>query len=248
MKIKLEHQLGLVFRTIPQFKKGIMDKHMKPSLHGITTPEFLAERKAILNSIMDDKKFKDYLITDTVKEIANKIKIGDSFNFRLLNTIKEQSSSYLLGRNKFVRFEIKADNIYVLYVDYDWESAWLNYEMFRINTKEGLLYDASDRSRSLAEELTKYLIFVNLSDVDVKLLLPNKKIGTRQSGYKNDTKFNLTIVDSNWNKFIIRTDSFSVSGHLRLQPCGKNLSMRKLVWILPYEKQGYVRLPKSIEK
>jgi hypothetical protein len=248
MKIKSEYQLGIMFKSLPNFKKAIMEKHMNPEQFAIKTPEFIVERQAIINSLIDDTKFKDYLITETAKEIANKIKVGTGFNYKLLNTIKEQSSTYLLGKNRFVRFEVKGDNIYVLHVDYNWDTSWLNYEMFRINTKDGLIYGVSDTCRDIAEELTKYLIFVNLSDVELKILPPNRKVGTRQTGYKNETIFNITVVDSNWNKFIIRTESFTVTGHLRLQAYGKNYSLRKLVWIVPYEKHGYIRLPKNVKE
>jgi hypothetical protein len=245
MKIKLENQLGLVFKKMSQMRDNIIAKHLEPSVIGLLSPEYTIQRKAVLDSILDDRKFKDFLITETVKEISSKIKVGAEFNYKLLNTIKEQASTYLLGKTRFMRFEVKNNNIYVLYVDFNYETSWLNYEMFRIDTKEGSLFGASDRSQPLAEELVKYLIFVNLSDVELMFLPPNKKIGNQKNGYKNDTKFDISIVDSSWNKFVIRMDTFGVSGHLRLQPHGKENKLRKLVWIEPYEKQSYVRKPKS---
>jgi hypothetical protein len=249
MRIKKENQLGLLFRFIPSMKEGIVNKHMDKNYYNFANPtaEFMSERLSTLNNILNDKNFKDYLITDTVKEIADKIKVGLDFNYKLLNTIKNQASTYLLGKDKFVRFEVKNENIYVLYVDYDYKTTWLNYEMFRIQTVEGKLYGASPKSQHVAELLTKYLIFVNLSDVEIMFLPPNKKVGTKKLGnIKNDSEYNVTVVDSSWNKFVVRTEAFSVSGHLRLQPYGKNLSLRKLVWIEPYEKKGYFKSAKIV--
>lgn len=67
--------------------------------------------------------------------------------------------------------------------------------------------------------------------------------------------FNTTVIDNrniewillniNFLKRSIRTDSYSVSGHFRWQACGKNWKDRKLIFIESYQKDGYVIEPKK---
>jgi hypothetical protein len=244
MKIKLIEQFGLVFKAFPEIGLNLKQVHMdtKRNQFVVNTPEFMREREVIIDRLLKHSDFKDYLITNTVKEIAAKIKVGVNFNYKLLSTIKEQSSTYLLGRDRFVRFVVKGGDIFVMHVTQEWGTGYIDYEMFRIDVANGSMEGATARSWDMAEELIQYLIFINLSDVEVHFLPPNRKVGTKKIGtFKNETKYNVTIVNSAWNKFVVRTEAFGVSGHLRLQPCGVNNAQRKLVWIEPYVKQGYVR-------
>ena len=55
----------------------------------------------------------------------------------------------------------------------------------------------------------------------------------------------VVVVDSTWNKTIIRVGEFGVSGHLRLQPFGKGRTNRKLIYVSDYMKKGYVRNAKK---
>ena len=84
------------------------------------------------------------------------------------------------------------------------------------------------------------------SDTEFKFVESKKKIGTRKKGYKNNTNYDFTIIDSVWNNIIVRKEGFNVSGHLRLQPCGIQSMDRKLIWITEHKKHGYVRGLKKI--
>jgi hypothetical protein len=86
------------------------------------------------------------------------------------------------------------------------------------------------------------LLFIELSDLEIDILEPKQKIGTRKQGkYLNDSKSNISIVDSKWNVVSVRNESFLVGGHWRMQPCGKNNEERKLIYIDTFEKKGYTR-------
>lgn len=94
-------------------------------------------------------------------------------------------------------------------------------------------------------EAIKCLIFLKLTDPEIIRLAAGKKVGTRKKGHYNATSLPVVIVDSTWNKYIIRTEGFGVSGHFRMQRCGPGNAELKLTWIKPYQKHGYVRLPKT---
>lgn len=54
-------------------------------------------------------------------------------------------------------------------------------------------------------QVIKQLIFLEFPDLETVMLKPNAKIGTKKQGnYLNGTKQNVTIVDSTWNKIMIR--------------------------------------------
>lgn len=69
----------------------------------------------------------------------------------------------------------------------------------------------------------------------------------RLGGEKHLSESNqdITIVDSNWFREIIRTEGFLVRGHFRLQPFGEGRQQRRLKWIAPFQKHGYRRKAKS---
>jgi hypothetical protein len=268
MKIQTKNELGLLYNSTPAIAERFREQHtnyLKQVLNPTSEEEFKTQLAnnlrfgvvGVLDRISNKTDYKNFIITDTAKEIAGTIKIGEKFNYKLLNTIKPQRSTYLLGETRFVRFEITDGNIFIFYVQTTKPlhegNVEIYYRMFRIDTFLGTINmqddvspDVRQEMMNVAEELIRLLIFINLSDVEFIHLPPSRKVGTRKSGsFKNDTKLNITVVDSSWNKFIIRTEEFNVKGHLRLQACGVNFSERKLTWINPYKKEGYVRKPKK---
>ena len=62
----------------------------------------------------------------------------------------------------------------------------------------------------------------------------------------NCTPFMVRFIDSSWLRTIVRTEGFMVSGHFRLQPYGIGRCERKLIYIQPFEKHGYVRRAKKL--
>jgi hypothetical protein len=71
---------------------------------------------------------------------------------------------------------------------------------------------------------------------------PNGRNGTQKAEkLLNDSPIRVQIVDSTWNKVIIREEGFDVDGHLRLQAKGEGRKDRELIWINGYKKHGYKR-------
>lgn len=94
-------------------------------------------------------------------------------------------------------------------------------------------------------DLIRLLIFLELTDPEITVVAAGKKHSQAPVGYTNTAGRPVLIVDSTWNKFIVRVEGFGVRGHFRVQPCGPGLSELKLLWIDAYQKNGYVRPPKS---
>ena len=91
-------------------------------------------------------------------------------------------------------------------------------------------------------EFVRLLIFTELVDIETVELAPKQSAGTRKQGkWLNESNTNVRIIDSSWNKVLIKGQSFSVTGHLRMQPCGPGLKYRKPIWIDEFEKEGYTR-------
>ena len=125
-----------------------------------------------------------------------------------------------------------------------------------LNTKNGSIENGADFSQS-AEikefshddeiiKLLKIILFLEFSDIDTVLLKEGDKIGTRRQGkYLNESGKDVILVDSTWNKTIIRLGGFGVRGHIRLQAFGPGRTRRKLIYIPEYTKKGYVRNAKK---
>jgi hypothetical protein len=129
------------------------------------------------------------------------------------------------------------------------EETYMRYTTFRINTENGnvsLPNTDKQETLDLFKRFIQYLTFLEFSELETVTLKPNGKIGTKKEGkYLNESKNDVTIVDSTWNKTIVRVGGFGVVGHLRLQPIGQGRNNRKLIYISEYHKKGYVRNAKS---
>ena len=92
-----------------------------------------------------------------------------------------------------------------------------------------------------------FYIFRQYSELEVKQL-PASTGGTPKivGAYQNQTKSNIKIWDSLWFTTLVKSDSFKVRGHFRLQPYGQGLKERKLIWINEFTKDGYERRAKML--
>lgn len=118
------------------------------------------------------------------------------------------------------------------------------YYMWGIKSGK-LSFPDEEKNEDFFDEMLQFvrlLIFTELSELETVELRPKQSIGSQRKGKTlNDGNKNVIIVDSSWNKILVKGDSFKVSGHLRLQPCGPNLQYRKLKYIDEFQKEGYTR-------
>lgn len=82
-------------------------------------------------------------------------------------------------------------------------------------------------------------MFKKYADVETKLLPAGKKTKDISGKYVNDSKLDITYLDSKWFTTLVKSDGFNVRGHFRLQPYGEGLKERKLIWINEFQKTGY---------
>jgi hypothetical protein len=83
-------------------------------------------------------------------------------------------------------------------------------------------------------------MFKSYAQVETKILAGKSKI--KGKGYKhlNETNLEICFLDSKWFTNLVKSESFNVSGHFRLQPKKKEGSWTKeLIWIDEFVKNGY---------
>lgn len=183
-----------------------------------------------------------YLIQNTVEKCASMIRINENFSCSIFNKIKDGEHCYLLGKNEFFRF-VKFNNAI--------RGMFWN-RLKKISFEVAFILDMEEYyfMKLFSDDFNRMLrlmIFIELGDVEITEI---EKGGSNRKSKKdgkiiNASNNNVYIIDSSWNKIIIRTTGFAVMGHFRLQPYGKNNADRKLIFIQAFEKHGYKRRPKA---
>lgn len=126
-------------------------------------------------------------------------------------------------------------------------------ELYKAYVPEGLAYNSEgmheiQQLRNICDTTALITMFRSYADHEVKTI-GSKSSGTVNSvQYKNLNKHNIHVIDSSWYTTITRTEGFMVRGHLRMQPCGPNMSERKLIYIDSFEKHGYTRKAKMLPR
>lgn len=216
-------------------------------------PCFIDETNAKdkVSKILPENHFQDivlndkcsyYFICDSVYKAAELIKVSSGFTGRTLKDINFGSYVYLMGKNRMIKFCVFNGGIKGFYYD-DKENKVFEWG---IEMEDGGYFYEGGFDNEFTT-IMRVLTFVELGDIEILELLGGRNNG----GKKNEDKITNTsnntvyVVDSSWNKIIIRTTGFAVRGHFRLQPCGHNMADRKLIWIDAFEKIGYKRRPKA---
>lgn len=139
-------------------------------------------------------------------------------------------------------------NIFTKHVDNDHISLDACITHDENNQKIFLWEEWKDKETTFIAELVKMLTFLKYCPLETKLVKAGRK--ERHCGEKvlNETKVDIEYLDSTWFTTIIRSEGFGVQGHFRWQPCGPNNSERKLIYIAPFEKQGYTRKAKVLNQ
>tara|TARA_R110002167_G_C12522117_1_gene638294 strand:+ start:73 stop:900 length:828 start_codon:yes stop_codon:yes gene_type:complete len=83
------------------------------------------------------------------------------------------------------------------------------------------------------------MMFKQFAEVETKYLPPNKITKDVNCKYVNNTDSPITVLTSKWFTSLVKSDSFKVNGHFRLQPFGKGMKDYKLIWINNFMKSGY---------
>ena len=84
-------------------------------------------------------------------------------------------------------------------------------------------------------------MFKNYAEIETKYLKPKEKTKFVNCKYINETNSDVTLLNSTWFTNLVKSDSFNVRGHFRLQPKKINGEFTKeLIWINGFKKNGYV--------
>lgn len=254
MKISPSKFLGLQFNTDMQINIFNMQKKI------VDEKSFGEENERItkeLHDLLVTEGNKNYLMSKPSIEISKKINVGEEkFDGKMFGGLPVgRKITILINENLFYRYFITPTSILCIWVTTEpiihegEERMYMKYTTFRINTENGYLsYPESDPfAVELFKNFIQYLIFLEFSELETVTLKPNVKVGTKKQGlYLNDSNSDVVIVDSTWNRIIVKVGEFKVSGHLRFQKIGGIGShKRKLIYIKEYTKEGYTRNAKK---
>lgn len=261
MKIQKEKQAGLNFN---EFNKQRIIRERFSQIDAVQglSDELRNDSKSRIEKTISEEGSLFYLPSKTVMDLSSRVKVDiNAFDYKFFNSIKDKKITFLLG-DKFYRWTKTPNKINVLAV---YQQAIpehmkkfypsgvthdMAYVFFAFDTQHGVLSFPPNPAHPFSEEtvleFVRLLIFTELSPIETKVLSPNQSIGTRRAGkYRNESNRNVIIVDSTWNTHIEINEAFLVSGHFRMQACGKNWSERELIWVSGFQKKGYHRKPKG---
>ena len=122
-----------------------------------------------------------------------------------------------------------------------------NYATTFRRTKEK---DQDQTGRVNLNTVLGLILFIKYCEVETKLIPPGKETTHRLQRYVNHTKVPIEILDATWFTTLVRSGAFTVGndtgGFFRWQAVGTERSERKLIWVSPYQKQGYTRKAKVL--
>jgi len=198
----------------------------------------LGVKSSLLNPYIEN-----YLFTQTAQEVLDNIKVSDSFDLEILETLPRDEThfyNFLYGKDRVIYCRWSDNMFFITDLDRSTNKEDIKRSVVLILSKSS----PKVFSATLIDAI-KCLIFLKLSEPEIVHLAAGQKRGTRKQGHYNASSLPVTIVDSTWNQKIVREEGFGVSGHFRIQRHGKGNMDLKLIWIKPFEKHGYVRLPKA---
>ncbi len=211
------------------------------------------ERQELLTKLMSNQNHKLYYISPKVQDHAELIKY-EKVNMNWFRDIKEKSGTYIINKTEFFRFYIHPERI--IHIAYFKSTTlpdgrpYVHYDIFGIRLNKGDAYMAGvpGQDETAKQKFIKLLLFIELSEIVFKQIKPFQKTivdnitgGKYENKIINQTGYNVIFVGTNWNKTIIVSGQFSVSGHIRIQPFGTGRSHYKPIWIEEYQKSGYMK-------
>lgn len=189
------------------------------------------------------KATKWFLIQDSALHASKLVKIDSGYTARSVKDINLGHYTYLLGKHTYLHFYVGVGKMNGYYYDDERDI----YFEFKFDLDTGACEKNVQEHDEEFVRMLQILTYVELAEVEVTIVPPGKTNNKDKKDGKvlNDHKYDVYVVDSSWNKMIIRDSDFAVSGHFRLQPCGPGWVDRKLIWVDPFIKHGYRRKPKA---
>lgn len=181
-------------------------------------------------------------------------KNGEHFDWTVFNSrIKDLRNTFIFSDNSLIKLVVQDDIMMFCYLKFDPDKNKINghmsWTMFYLNKNTGELctHFEDERVKNVEEFCYKLLCFVYLTENDEIILPPNVKMGTRKTGQiMNDIKHHITIINSRWNTSVIMEEKFGVRGHFAIRWTGDGRQLARLVFIEPFEKNGYKRKAQNL--
>lgn len=233
----------------------------KPSSFGV---ENMPDKLIQFIDLIQPEDSKTYYIADTVISKLDLLKVypkeNGHFDWTIFNNkvMKYRKYTFILPDQRLLRIRQTPGHVDLYWLEFEKAAApgknidGTAYQiMLYYDCDNGALcthFDHPDGKR-VEPFIYKLLCFFFLTENEEEIIQPGQVKGTRNTGkVSNDFKFPVTMVNSKWNITTIRLDGFTVSGHFRLQPYGEGLSLRKIIFIDPFEKKGYKRVAKKVNE
>jgi len=103
---------------------------------------------------------------------------------------------------------------------------------------------------SVFADIFTLLLFIKYCEIETRVIEGKSKAHHVGQKYVNETKQRVEVLDSTWFTTIIKSEGFTVGaetgGFFRMQPYGPGFSQKKLIWVMPFEKEGYTRKAKIL--
>ena len=101
---------------------------------------------------------------------------------------------------------------------------------------------------SIVIRLLNVVLFKKYAEVETKEIPANSRPLINDERYINDTRLNVTYLDSKWFTNLVKSESFNVRGHFKMQACGENLCSHKLIYVDTYVKSGYTAPARKLKE
>jgi hypothetical protein len=189
-------------------------------------------------------------------EVLQKESLGEASGTLVFNVDKETKTVfYAMNHNH------ETDDYNYIYMEFvksavdNYQTTHLSCAVQQISKADRVIFHIGDRYREhygseaphhIISQLVYLVGFLKFCEIETKVLKPKEKLREKGVRYFNETKSNIEILDSTWFTNLVVSGSFNVEGHFRWQPYGPGLSMKKLIWINEFKKQGYTRKAKAI--
>lgn len=192
----------------------------------------------LLNDII--KNGEQYKLNNTFIVGNNVYMVKSVFN----NNYIEPKLHLLDPSNEVVFFIFNKDGVPLAFLEFkktdiNTRYSWMSNELCKILNIEN---EENIITFVICNHIYKCILFdmfKKYAEVETKMLYGGKKVKDINCKYINETKLDILHLDSKWFTNLVKSEGFDVRGHFRLQPCGKELKDRKLVWINQFHKNGY---------
>lgn len=140
-------------------------------------------------------------------------------------------------------------DIYCMYhtygtIDIESNKFCSNYHLSTVLDNKHLIEQFTYQLKQAIQNVFECVIFKKYAQIETKIIKGGK--GIKSIKKNNSDNIDIIHIGSTWFTNLVRTEGFNVKGHFALRACGKGRSERKLVWINPYEKNGYTRKAKIL--